>query len=382
MSNFWQQLNKPFFCLAPMEKVTDVAFREMFARYSNTDLRFKIEDLKMMDSAVAHLSNSVDFEGGILQQVTLPQGKRIGESTNNFVMFTEFINVDGLTHPEGYKKLKIDLAYTEKQRPIVAQIWGSNPEKFEQAAKIIADMGFDGIDINMGCPQDKEIGVGACAALIRNPRLAQQIIAATKRGAGQLPVSVKTRVGYTKTDEMESWVKTLLEMEPVALTLHARTKQEKSKVPAHWDKITEAVALRDEMFAGFSALKGEESNGGHRPLIIGNGDVQSRQEGLQRIAQTGCDGVMIARGAFGYPWLFREDNYQPSVKERLMVMLEHAQLYEDQFKGIKHFVVMRKHFKAYASGFFGSHELRAKLMEAKDLEETKKIVEEYLENSI
>lgn len=318
MSNFWTQLNKPIFALAPMEEVTDVVFREMFAKHGKPD-----------------------------------------------VMFTEFINVDGLTHPVGFEKLKIDLEFTEIQRPMVAQIWGTNPQKFYEAAKLIVKMGFDGVDINMGCPQDKEIGIGACAALIRFPELAKEIISATKRGAGDLPVSVKTRLGYSKADEMESWVKTLLSADIAALTIHARTKQEKSKVPAQWEKIKEAVEIRN-------GLKSET-------LIIGNGDVKSRAEGLLRIQETGCDGVMIARGAFGYPWLFRTDNYAPSIKERLTVMLEHAQLFQDKLGGLKSFFIMRKHFKAYASGFDGAHELRAKLMETKNLEETKIIVEDFLQ---
>jgi nifR3 family TIM-barrel protein len=343
-----------------MEEVTDVAFREMFAWYSGASLRMKDE----------------------------------GSKINPFVMFTEFINVDGLTHPEGRKNLSIDLKFTENQRPMVAQLWGNNPAKFTEAAKIIVDLGFDGIDINMGCPQDKEIAIGACAALIRTPKLALEIIAATKKGAANLPVSVKTRLGYTKTDEMEGWVKNLLSADIAALTLHARTKQEKSKVPAHWDKIAEAVKVRNEVQG--SRFKGE------RTFIIGNGDIQSRAEGLQRVAETGVDGVMVGRGAFGNPWFFNFGVAQApglptpegtgnkkqagglryiAADEKLRVMLEHARLFNELLGDRKSFFIMRKHFKAYASGFEGSHELRAKLLNAKDLAETEKIVEEYLKDS-
>ena len=265
---------------------------------------------------------------------------------------------------------------------MVAQIWGTNPEKFFEAAKIIVGMGFDGIDINMGCPQDKEIGIGACAALIRTPELAKQIIEATKKAAGDLPVSVKTRIGYTRADEMAAWIETLLSTDIAALTIHARTKQEKSKVPAQWEKIKEAVEIRDKIFPPHPSPSPAEGRGkevGLRPLIIGNGDVKSRAEGLARIAETGCDGVMIGRGAFGHPWIFRQDDYEPTIKERLSVMLEHASLFEKEFNGIKSFYIMRKHFKAYASGFPSSNELRMKLMLAKDLEETKNIVEEFLQ---
>lgn len=314
-----------------MEEVTDVAFREMFAKYSK-------------------------------------QQTANGRQQNSFVMFTEFLNVDGLLHPEGYKKLKIDLAYTENQRPIVAQLWGADPEKFYRAAQLIASLKFDGVDINMGCPQSKEIGLGACAALIRNPGLAKEIIAATKEGAGGLPVSVKTRLGYSGIDEMEEWVSLLLGLGITALTLHGRTKKEMSKVPAHWDKIKEAVEVRDKM---------QEKSNKQKTLIIGNGDIKSYREGLDKAAETKCDGIMVGRGAFGAPYFFRADGYQPSIKERMSVMLEHAGLFEEKLGGIKSFMIMRKHFKAYAGGFAGSAELRGKLMETKNLREVRDILEKY-----
>lgn len=316
--NFWQQLKKPIFVLAPMEAVTDFAFREIFAKYGKPD-----------------------------------------------VMFTEFINVDGLTHKEGFEKLKIDLKFSNNQRPIVAQIWGRDPEKFYKAACIIADMKFDGIDINFGCPQDKEIAQKTCAALIREPNLAGEIIEAVINGSAGLPVSVKTRIGYSKTDEMQDWISHLLKYPISALTLHARTKQEKSKVPAHWEKIKEAVSIRDK---------------DKKTLIIGNGDIKSREEGLERIKETGCDGVMIARGAFGNPWLFRQDNYKPTLKDRFEVLLEHAKLFTDTFKDQKSFFVMRKNFKAYASGFEGASELRLKLMQVENMNQTEQILNNFLKN--
>ncbi len=217
----------------------------------------------------------------------------------------------------------------------------------------------------MGCPQDKEIGIGACAALIREPRLASQIIKATIKGAQGLPVSVKTRIGYSKAEEMEVWVRHLLKHNIAALTLHARTKQEKSKVPAQWEKIKEAVEIRNQL--------------GSQVLIIGNGDVKTREEGLKKIKETGCDGVMIARGAFGNPWLFREDGCQPDIKQRLNVMLEHARLFQEKLGQKKSFMIMRKHFKAYASGFLGAHELRAKLLQTKNLPEAEEIVRNFLQ---
>jgi len=349
MSNFWTKLNKPIFALAPMEEVTDVVFREMVARYSGKqESRIKNQELR----------------------------------PNDFVMYTEFVNVDGLTHPEGRKNLEIDLKFTPAQRPIVAQIWGTNPEKFYQAAQIIAELGFDGIDINMGCPQDKEIGLGACAALIRQPDLAKEIIKATKKGAEHLSVSVKTRIGYSKKEEMENWIKHLLSTEVAVIALHGRTKQEKSKGSANWEAIAQAVRIRDEMYpiSPHPSPSPEDGRGkfvGLRPLILGNGDIKSYQEGLDRVAQTNVDGVMVGRGAFGNPWFFRNDNYQSSVKERLAVMLEYAKLFSELLPQ-KSFIIMRKHFKAYVSGFVGSHELRRKLMQAKNLGETEKIINEFL----
>jgi tRNA-dihydrouridine synthase len=378
MDSFWVSLQKPIFLLAPMEDVTDCAFREMFALHSGAGLRFN-----------APAPNGVVRAG-------------IKESPGNkFVMFTEFVSVDGLMHPEGRERLKIDLAYTEIQRPIVAQIWGADPEKFGRVTEWLVTLGFDGIDINMGCPQSKEIAAGSCAALIRNPKLAQEIIRAVQKSSNGLPVSVKTRLGYSKVDEMEDWVKYLLDTEIDALTLHARTKKEMSKVPAHWEKIADAVKFRDQL--------------GSKTLIIGNGDIKSREEGVKRVRETGCDGVMVGRGAFGNPWFFRQpaiphsdagskgidqiqnenQMYPDPVRqtadkmhsdsgmthgtpsERLRVMLEHAELFEKMYAGIKSFFIMRKHFKAYCSGFPGASELRMKLMETKDLEETKRVVEEY-----
>jgi tRNA-dihydrouridine synthase len=177
-------------------------------------------------------------------------------------------------------------------------------------------------------------------------------------------------LGYNE-NIIGTWLRRLLSAEPVAVTVHGRTRQEKSKVPANWQAIGEAVKIRDE-------VQGSRF-GNEKTLIIGNGDVQSRQEGLDRIAETKVDGIMVGRGAFGNPWFFRADNYQPDTKEHLNVMLEHAELFQKELGEFKSFMLMRKHFKAYSSGFDGAHELRAKLMVAKDLEETKKIVEEFLD---
>jgi len=315
-NNFWQQLEKPIFALAPMADVTDDAFRQMFARYGKPD-----------------------------------------------VMFTEFVSTDGLCSV-GRKNLLRELQYTESQRPIVAQIWGRDPKHYYETAKLIAKLKFDGIDINMGCPQKKEIAQKTCAALILEPKLAQEIVLATKRGAGHLPVSVKTRLGFDKI-ETERWLTDLLAVEPAAVTLHARTKKEMSEVPAHWGEINKAVKLRDRL--------------GSKTLILGNGDIKSYAEGLRRIKETGADGVMVGRGAFGNPWFFTGKTLPDiPLQTKLEVLQEHAKLFEKNFKPRKNFATMKKHFKAYVSGFEGAAEIRAELMQVKSASEVASIVKKVL----
>lgn len=315
-SDFWTKLKKPFFCLAPMDQVTDVSFREMFAELGKPD-----------------------------------------------VLFTEFVNVDGLLHFEGKKKLLQNLKFTEKQRPIVAQIWGTDPEKFYKAAKLIKKLKFDGIDINMGCPQSKEVNLGACSALIKNPKLAREIIRSVKKGAGSMPVSVKTRIGFNE-NIIKDWVKILLECELAAITVHGRTKKEMSKVPANWQAIKEAVKIRDKMKS--------------KTLIVGNGDIQSYQDGILKAKKSGVDGIMIGRASFGNPWVFLKDARVLPINEKLKTLIRHAELFEKWHKNEKPFVIMRKHFKAYVSGFEKSKELRMKLMETKNAAETAEIIKKFL----
>ncbi|MBU4479975.1 tRNA-dihydrouridine synthase [Patescibacteria group bacterium] len=355
MKNFWKKIKKPIMVVAPMLDVTDTAFRQIIAKYGKPD-----------------------------------------------VFWTEFVSVDGLCSEEGREKLKKNLLqFDESERPIVAQIFGSKPENFEKSAKIIAELGFDGIDINMGCPQKNILKQGAGSDLIKTPKLAKEIIQATKRGAGNLPVSVKTRIGYNK-NEVETWISAILEEKPAVLTIHGRTKKEMSKVPAHWDVIKRAVEIRDKM----------KSN----TLIIGNGDVQNLESAEQKVRETGVDGVMIGRGIFGNPWLFaglgkiknqeikKIQNNQEitflhsqecknviSVKDKLKVALEHTKLFEKIFGETKenkklfggngrarNFALMKKHYKAYVNGFDGAKELRIKLMEAKNLKEVEKIFKEAI----
>lgn len=313
---FWEKLDTPIIALAPLADVTDAAFRRLIARLGKPD-----------------------------------------------VMFTEFVSADGLLSP-GREVLLKDLLYTQEERPIVAQLFSSNPEKMEQAAALVASLGFDGVDINMGCPDKNVEKQGAGAHLIKNKEGAREIIRAAKRGAGELPVSIKTRTGYSH-DEIHEWIGELLKEEPAAITLHARTRKEMSKVPARWESVREAVLLAKET----------------ETLIIGNGDVEDVSHAKACARETGADGVMLGRAIFGNPWLFNTSQEKPTVKEKLEVMVEHTKLFEEILGEVKNFAIMKKHYKAYVNGFDGAKELRATVMEAKDAAEVAERVQAFLSQS-
>lgn len=322
---FWNELKLPIFALAPMADVTDAAFRRVIATYGKPD-----------------------------------------------IMWTEFVSCDGICSA-GRSALMQDLRYDESERPIVAQVFGATPEHFYQTALLVQELGFDGIDINMGCPDKNIQKQNAGAKLIQHPKLAQKIIAETKRGAGKLPVSVKTRIGYTK-DTLDQWLPYILEMEPAAVTIHGRTKKEMSYVPAHWDAIARGVELTRTYYS-------EKE----RPFVLGNGDVRSMGEAMEKVRQYGVDGVMVGRGLFGDPWFFaQKDAYkagkvnavqEPALSEKLRVMVEHSQLFEELFGEAKRFDVMKKHYKAYVHGFDGARELRMKLMAAHTADDVRRTLE-------
>lgn len=318
---FWKKLKKPIIAQAPMANVTDAAFRRMFVKYGKPD-----------------------------------------------VFWTEFVSTEALCSNKGRENALLDLLYGRGERPIVAQIFGSKPELFFESAKLLKKLGFDGIDINMGCPDKNVERQGAGAALIKNPALAKEIITATHTGAGGLPVSVKTRIGYT-TDTIEEWLPQLFECELAAITLHARTRKEMSDVPAHWDAVSRAVGIRD-------AAK-------TKTLILGNGDAETVEDAQKKARETGCDGIMLGRGMFGNPWVFKGVTpKEKSPKERLAAMREHARLFETLFRGKKNFAVMKKHFKAYASDFDGAKELRIELMDTETADEVWEKVETFLSDGI
>ena len=306
--NFWKDLKKPIMILAPMYGVTDTCFRQIVASVGRPD-----------------------------------------------IFFTEFTPVEGLLSPAKEKFLET-LKFTGVERPIVAQIWGANPEKFYQAAKLISKLGFDGIDINMGCPEKNPVKTGSCAALIKNPELAKEIILATIKGGNGLPVSVKTRIGFGKI-ETEEWVRILLGTPITALTLHLRTAKEESQVPAHWEEMKKAVEVRRQL--------------GSKALLIGNGDIKSLKEAEEKCQQFEIDGVMIGRGIFENVWFFNPnvDLKKITPKMKIDLLLKHLELFQKTYGNHRHFELMKKFVKCYVNNFKGATEARKKLMATKSLNE-------------
>ncbi len=337
--NFWQELKNKnpngIMVLAPMADVTDPAFRRVIAKYGKPD-----------------------------------------------VMWTEFVSADGL-FLGGFEHLVKDLAFTNEERPIVAQFFTSKPDMMQKAAELAVDLGFDGIDINMGCPDKSIEKQGAGSAHIKNPLLAQEVIRAAMEGAKKdgknLPVSVKTRIGYNK-NELEAWLPMILETNPAVVTIHARTRKEMSLVPARWEHVKRAVEIRDS----FVDSKGNKS----QTLIFGNGDVLDLNDADKKVSETGCDGVMMGRAIFGNPWCFSREVKRDdiSIPDRLRVMVEHTKLFEELLPH-KSFAIMKKHYKAYVNGWpasagrDGAKELRLKLMETKTAKEVEEIVNTYLDTN-
>jgi nifR3 family TIM-barrel protein len=275
------------------------------------------------------------------------------------VMFTEFTSADGLilAPPAAQPMLRKKLIYGEGERPIVAQLFTADPERMEKAAQLVAELGFDGFDINMGCPVDEVVRQGCGAALIKNPTLARELIRAAKKSG--LPVSVKTRIGYN-TDELDSWLPELLAEEPAAITIHARTRKEMSAVPARWEVIARAVQIRDKA--------------GSKTLILGNGDVKDLADAHAKVAEIKCDGVMLGRAIYGNPWLFADRAEMSTPRERVDALLEHLALFDELLTGTTNYAVMKKHFKAYISGWEDAKELRIRMMETENVADAQGIL--------
>ncbi len=306
---------KPFVALAPMEGVTDSVFRRMVGKAGKPD-----------------------------------------------VFYTEFTSVDGICS-EGLKKVTDRLLFSTNERPIVAQIWGKNPDNFCRAARIISEMGFDGIDINLGCPVREVMRQGACGAMIGKNDLVKEIVEATKKGAGGLPVSVKTRIGNKKI-MTEEWIGFLLSLNLAEITVHGRTVAEQSKVAAHWDEIAKAVVLRNQM-------KVETS-------ICGNGDVKTGVQAGELSEKYGVDGIMIGRGIFESPAALSKDKSEMGFAEKIELMNEHARMWEEVWQGRRPFVEFRKLIKMYVNGFDGAAGVRAKLMEAANANQVEEVCRNLL----
>ena len=314
---FWEKLKKPIFVLAPLANVTDAVFRAHIVKYSKPD-----------------------------------------------VFWTEFVSADGLCHPKGREALMRDLKYSEAERPIVVQLFTAHPENMRAAAKLCAELGFDGIDINMGCPDKNVMKQGAGASCMKDSALAQQLILAAREGtiaAGkELPISVKTRLGFNE-DNLEEWLLALLQAEPAVITVHARTKKEMSKVPARWERVKRAV----EIAAGTGTL------------IFGNGDVKDLFDAEEKVQQTGADGVMLGRAIFGNPWLFDKEK-KVTVEEKVLAALEHTKLFEATWGKTKSFELMKKHYQAYINHFPLAKELRVELMNCHSVREVEKVIQTFL----
>lgn len=361
---FWRSIDKPIIGLSPMDGVTDASFRFITAKYGPPD-----------------------------------------------VTVTEFVNVEAALYAT--HTLTKDLAYSETERPVVAQIYGHTPELFYKVAHVIGELGFDGLDINMGCPAKTVASKGSGAGLILKPELAQSIIRAARHGiedwsAGQtlddlglkpaliqgvlelnrlrtgretlrarrpIPVSVKTRLGYDDV-VVEEWIKALLEEKPAAISLHGRTLKQQYKGSADWDAIARAVEI-----AGHSDT-----------LIIGNGDLRDMAEVYRRVCETHVDGVLIGRAAQGEPWIFRAKeqvkqalraqrgemihDVPVSLAERFRVILEHCDHFARHTQ-IHSFVGMRKHLAWYCKGSPGAAELRAQMVRVNDIDEVAALLRFY-----
>lgn len=316
-NNFWKKLSKPFTVMAPMDDVTDDVFRQVILRVARPD-----------------------------------------------VFFTEFSNIDGLVHGANGIPLR-KLNFTPDQHPIVAQVWGVDPTNMEKAAKMVEELGFDGIDINMGCPVRDVVKRGAGSGLIGNYEVAGALIDAAKRGGKGIPLSIKTRLGQKSNMAIE-WATFLLEKDIAALTIHGRIAKQMSQGDADWEEIGKIVEIKNRIKPN--------------TLIIGNGDVKSYSEVLKKRDVYGVDGVMIGRGVFANPWVFSKDqkDLKHSKEDYINTLLKHLDLFEKTWGKTKNFEVIKKFFKMYIKDFNGANALRIRLMDTKSFEEAKSI----LQNSI
>lgn len=313
--NFWEELPKPFFVLAPMEDVTDVVFRH------------------------------------VVQAAGAPD-----------VFFTEFTNSDSYCHPDGIQSVRGRLVFTEDEQPMVAHIWGDKPEFFRQMSIGMAEMGFKGIDINMGCPVPNVADRGKGSGLILRPEVAAELIEAAK--AGGIPVSVKTRLGFKDLEEMEAWITHILKQDIANLSIHLRTRKEMSKVDAHYEVIPQIMAIRDRIAP--------------RTKITINGDIADREAGLALAEKYGVDGIMIGRGIFKNPYAFEKEPKEHSSEELLGLLRMQLDLQDKYAELVPRSIVgLHRFFKIYVKGFPGASDLRVRLMNTKSTDEVRAILDEF-----
>lgn len=333
--NFWENLKKTkfkkkniFFVLAPMHDITDKPFRELISKIGSPD-----------------------------------------------VFFTEFVSIDGLCSKEGQERLLLMLGktkYEKKYSNLVFQIFGRDVEKFSKAINLIKKLKPAGIDINMGCPDKTIIRQGSGSALIKkeNRPLVEEILKIAKKQSGDIPISIKTRIGFKKVDL--KWIEFLLSLKIDVLTIHLRTQKEMSEVPAHWELAKKIDELRKKISP--------------KTILIGNGDIENMKEGGIKAKESGFDGIMIGRGILKNIFLFKDqDFYNLSIKERFKFFFIHLDLFEKEFyknkEWIKSPAIMKKFFKIYINNFNGSKNLRIKLMSTNNFKEIKKISLEFLKNN-
>ncbi|MBO3077498.1 tRNA dihydrouridine synthase [Mammaliicoccus vitulinus] len=313
--NFWRELPRPFFILAPMEDVTDIVFRHVVSEAGRPD-----------------------------------------------VFFTEFTNTESFCHPEGVHSVRGRLTFSEDEQPMVAHIWGDKPEHFREMSIGLADMGFKGIDLNMGCPVANVASKGKGSGLILRPETAAEIIQAAK--AGGLPVSVKTRLGYYEIDEWKDWLKHVFEQDIANLSIHLRTRKEMSKVDAHWELIEAIKKMRDEIAPN--------------TLLTINGDIPDRKTGLELAEKYGIDGVMIGRGIFHNPFAFEKEPREHTSKELLDLLRLHLALFNKYSKDESRlYKPLRRFFKIYVRGIRGAGELRHQLMSTHTTDEALALLDEF-----
>ncbi|WP_026342444.1 tRNA dihydrouridine synthase [Paenibacillus fonticola] len=318
MNNFWRDLPRPFFVLAPMEDVTDVVFRHVVSKAGRPD-----------------------------------------------VFFTEFANTESYCHPDGHKSVRGRLMFTEDEQPMVAHIWGDKPEYFREMSIGMAELGFKGIDINMGCPVPNVASRGKGSGLILRPDVAAEIIQAAK--AGGLPVSVKTRLGYVEIDEWQGWLTHVLKQDIANLSIHLRTRKEMSQVDAHWELIPEIKAKRDEIAPN--------------TLLTINGDIPDRETGLKLAEQYGVDGIMIGRGIFSNPFAFEKEPKEHSPKEYLDLLKLHLDLHDQYIEELPRAMSgLQRFFKVYVKGFRGASELRHRMMSTKSTDEVRALLDNFEKN--